>query len=156
MLDATDCGVALMFLQIALGSSLMLLSILLAGVSYWLMEVAVIRWRPWLQQHPHRPKLVVTLSVCAIWIMLQVTVGVWLWTGLFWLLGLFPDLDTRLYFALTAFTTLGFGDVLLPVDWRLLGGMAAANGLLNFGLLTAVLVEAMRQVRLSQLATYKG
>ena len=30
------------------------------------------------------------------------------------------------------------------------GGMAAANGLLNFGLMTAVLVEALRDLRLRQ------
>ena len=56
-----------------------------------------------------------------------------------------------MYFSLVSFTTLGFGDVLFPPEWRLLSGMAAANGLLNFGLLTALLVEALRHVRLGQM-----
>jgi hypothetical protein len=34
--------------------------------------------------------------------------------------------------------------------WRLLAGMEAANGFLNFGLLTALLIEAFRQVRINQ------
>jgi hypothetical protein len=36
-------------------------------------------------------------------------------------------------------------------DWRIFAAMAAVNGLLSFGLLTALLVEALRQVRLAQL-----
>lgn len=48
------------------------------------------------------------------------------------------------------FTTLGLGDVLLPKDWRILAGMEAANGFLNFGLLSALFIEALRLVRLNQ------
>jgi hypothetical protein len=38
-----------------------------------------------------------------------------------------------------------------PPAWRILAAMAAVNGFLSFGLLTALLVEALRQVRLAQL-----
>lgn len=141
-----------MFIQIALGTVLMLLSILIAGVSYWLMEHWLMRLRPWLTRAPHRPKLILVLSVSAVWIMAQMTAGVWLWALTMMALGVFDTLELAVYFALVAFTTLGFGDVLLPIEWRLLGGMAAANGLLNIGLVTALLVEALRQVRLQQLA----
>jgi hypothetical protein len=51
---------------------------------------------------------------------------------------------------------LGFGDVLLPQDWRILAGMTAANGFLNFGLLTALLIEALRQIRLGQVERRKS
>ncbi|MEM9736953.1 MAG: ion channel, partial [Pseudomonadota bacterium] len=51
-----------------------------------------------------------------------------------------------LYFSVVAFTTLGFGDVLLPQEWRLLAGLSAANGLLIFGVSTAFLVEVFRRV----------
>ena len=51
---------------------------------------------------------------------------------------------------MVAFTTLGFGDVILPQEWRLLGGLAAANGLMIFGFLTAMLVETLRHTRRRQ------
>ena len=140
-----------MFVQIALGTMLMLLSILIAGVSYWLMETLLMRLRPWLTRAPHRPKLILVLGVAAVWIMAQMTAGVWIWALTMMALGVFDTLELAVYFALVAFTTLGFGDVLLPMEWRLLGGMAAANGLLNIGLVRALLVEALRQVRLQQL-----
>ena len=44
-----------MVLQIALGSALMILSILIAGASLWVVEVALLRARPWLTREPHRP-----------------------------------------------------------------------------------------------------
>jgi len=46
---------------------------------------------------------------------------------------------------------LGFGDILLPMEWRLLAGMAAVNGLLNFGFLTVLTVEVLRRIRLAQM-----
>ncbi|MFQ1699450.1 ion channel [Loktanella agnita] len=145
-----------MFIQLTLGTVLMMLSILIAGASFWMMEVWLIRFRPWLARAPHRPKLILVLCIAAIWIMLQMTAGVWIWAGAMRVLGVFDAMEPAVYFSLVAFTTLGFGDVLLPTEWRLLGGMAAANGLLNIGLVTALLVEALRHVRLQQLEGRKG
>ena len=68
------------------------------------------------------------------------------------LLDVFVTLGRPACSTLVAYTTLGFGDILLPQEWRLLGGMASANGLLNFGLLTAMLVEVLRYVRVEQIA----
>ena len=68
------------------------------------------------------------------------------------MLGLFDALEPAVYFALVSFTTLGYGDLLLPDGWRLLGGMAAANGFMTFGILIASLVEALRHVRVAQIA----
>ena len=145
-----------MFIQLALGTVLMLLSIVIAGASFWMMEVWLIQFRPWLTRAPHRPKLILVLCIAAVWIMVQMTAGVWLWALAMLALGVFDAMEPAVYFSLVAFTTLGFGDVLLPVEWRLLGGLAAANGLLNIGLVTALLVEALRQVRLQQLEQLKG
>ncbi|WP_342078090.1 ion channel [Yoonia sp. SS1-5] len=141
-----------MFVQIALGSVLLMASILIAGVSFWLMEARIARMRPWLTRAPHRPKLILVLCGAALWILAQMTAAVWLWAFAMLALDIFETLELSVYFALVAFTTLGFGDVLLPVEWRLLGGMAALNGLLNIGLVTAAMVEMLRQLRLQQIA----
>ena len=139
-----------MLMQIAMGTGLLLVSIIVAGLSFYAMEASFARLDAWLSRPPHRPKLMLSLCIAAVWIMAQVTIGVWVWALTFQALGIFPTLEGAVYFALVAFTTLGFGDVLLPQEWRLLSGMAAANGLLNFGLVTAFIVEAMRQVRVKQ------
>jgi hypothetical protein len=140
-----------MLIQIVIGSALLLVSIAIAGGSLWTLESILMRANPWLTREPHRQKIMLVLCVASVWALAVVSIGVWLWAATFWALGIFSDLETSVYFSLVSFTTLGFGDILLPQEWRLLSGLAATNGLLNFGVLTAILIEAVRQVRIRQL-----
>ncbi len=139
-----------MLVQILIGSALMVLSILISGLGFWLMEILFARFAAWLSRPPHRPKQMLVLIATSLFILVLITLSVWIWALAFWGLGVFITLEASTYFSLVSFTTLGFGDVLLPQEWRLLAGMIAANGLLNIGLFTAILVEVMRQVRLGQ------
>lgn len=140
-----------MFIQIAIGSALMLTTIVFAGATLLVVEMLLRRMRGWLVREPHAPKLAVILVAAALWVMGVVTVDVWLWAVVFDLLGVLPTLEASVYFALVSFTTLGYGDVVLPENWRLLGGMCGANGFMIFGFLVAMLVEALRNVRLGQI-----
>jgi len=144
-----------MILQIALGSGLMVMSIIVAAVAFMFLEMFLMRSQNWLSREPHQPKLLLVLIVTVVWILGMVTAGVWIWALALWGLKIFITIEASVYFSLVAFTTLGFGDVLLPHEWRLLGGMAAANGLLNMGLLTAMMVEVLRFVRVGQLEVKK-
>lgn len=62
-------------------------------------------------------------------------------------LGIFADFEASLYFSMISFTTLGFGDVILPDNWRLLSGFIATDGFILFGLNTAFLFEVLRRLR---------
>ncbi len=139
-----------MLLQIAVGTALLLTNILISALAAMVLEVAFQRGHNWLLQEPHWPKLVLLLAGVSLWVLGVITAGVWVWASALLGLGAFKTLEESVYFALVVYTTLGLGDVLLPQDWRLLAGMAAANGFLNFGLLTALLIEALRQIRLGQ------
>ena len=86
-------------------------------------------------------KIATVIALGGIWMIVGQLVGVWVWAlSLAWL-GAFPELEVSLYFSLSAYTTLGFGDVLPAVEWRILGALIGANGMLGFGLATAALVE---------------
>ncbi|WP_226551093.1 MULTISPECIES: ion channel [Celeribacter] len=140
-----------MFIQIFVGSTLILLSVFVAALGFLVMELTLQRAHGWLIREPHRPKLAVVLFGAVIAVLWMITAGVWIWAIGFRLLGLFAHFEEALYFSLVAFTTLGFGDLLLPENWRLLGGFAATNGLLNIGMMTALLMEVLRHVRRNQL-----
>ena len=133
-----------------LGSALTLATVFIAALSWWGLESLLIRLHRWTETPPHGLKLVSILSLSLIWTLGMMTISVWLWAVALYALGIFVEFEASVYFALVAFTTLGFGDILLPQEWRLLGGMAAANGLLMFGLLTAILVETLRESRQRQ------
>ena len=142
-----------MFIQIATGTALLTVNIIISALAAFTLEMAFRRMHPWLIRPPQRPKLVLMLVGVGLWVLAVITAGVWVWALAYLALDAFPNLETAVYFSLVTFTTLGFGDVILPAEWRLLAGMEAANGFLSFGLLTALLVEALRQVRLSQIET---
>ncbi|MCI5047862.1 MAG: potassium channel family protein [Aquisalinus sp.] len=74
--------------------------------------------------------------------------SIWMWAICYLHLGAFIDLETALYFSAASYTTLGYGDVLPPQEWRILAGAMAANGLLLFGLSAAILVDASVRIRL--------
>lgn len=55
------------------------------------------------------------------------------WAVTYLALGCFPNIETSLYYSLSTYTALGYGDVMLPTEWRDLGPMEAVNGILMFG-----------------------
>lgn len=48
-----------------------------------------------------------------------------------------PDFESSLYFSLTTYTTVGYGDLVLTDGWRLLAGVEALTGILMCGWSTA-------------------
>lgn len=69
-----------------------------------------------------------------------------IWAALFMLLGEFDDFKTALYHSGVNFVTLGYGDVVMSPRWRMLGPLEAANGILMFGLSTAVMTAAVLDI----------
>ena len=77
-----------------------------------------------------------------------------IWAVFYTWRGLFENFETSLYFSLATYTTIGYGDVLLPERWRLLGTLEGISGVLLCGLSTAFLfaiVSALFQFRIRQM-----
>lgn len=66
-----------------------------------------------------------------------------LWAVFYYASSLFKDFETSLYFSLTSYTTIGYGDVLLPQRWRLLGAIEGISGVLLCGISTAFIFAVM-------------
>ena len=71
---------------------------------------------------------------------------VMLWALLYELGGALDSFSEALYFSLVAFTSLGYGDVTVGVDWRLVAGCQALSGLLLVGWSTALLVVVLQRI----------
>jgi hypothetical protein len=74
-----------------------------------------------------------------------------IWATFFVAAGVLPDLETAVYFSLTSYTTIGYGDVVLPPPWRLLGPIEGAVGILMFGWSTSIMVTAIPRIYGSRL-----
>jgi hypothetical protein len=92
------------------------------------------------------------IMVFAIIILLHLTETA-IWAAFYFWWNLFPDFETSFYFSLTSYTTIGYGDVVLPQKWRLLGGIEGITGVLLGGLSTAyifVVLNSLFQIRTKQ------
>ncbi|UVE15982.1 potassium channel family protein [Pseudomonas sp. LS44] len=86
------------------------------------------------------------LSLVMLIMLLGNFVQMGIWAALFMLLGEFDSFATALYFSGVTFATLGYGDVVMSARWRLLSPLEAANGILMFGVSTAVMTAAVMDV----------
>jgi len=69
-----------------------------------------------------------------------------LWGMLFIVCGEFRDFGTAFYHSAVNYTSLGYGDVVMTPDWRLLGPLETANGLLLFGVTTATIFAVLQRL----------
>jgi len=79
-----------------------------------------------------------------------------LWAVAFLLSGQISGFETAFYFSAQNYTALGYGDIVLSERWRLLGPLEAINGLLFFGLSTAVLFAVMSHLIANRLHRQLG
>ena len=73
-------------------------------------------------------------------------VEVALWGVLFIICGEFPDFGTAFYHSAVNYTSLGYGDVVMTPAWRLLGPCETANGMLLFGITTAMVFTVIQRL----------
>ena len=71
--------------------------------------------------------------VVAIGIALLHGVEIFLWAVLYVWRGAIPDLSSAIYFSAVTYTTTGYGDIVLPEEWRLDAAMEALTGILMCG-----------------------
>jgi len=69
-----------------------------------------------------------------------------LWAVLFVSCGEFSEFATAYYHSAVNFTTLGYGDLILTPHWRLLGPLEAADGMLMFGVSTAMIFAVIQKL----------
>lgn len=93
---------------------------------------------------PHGPRIALFRRYSLLMLLLMAgNVGqAMIWAALYRVLDALPDFETALYFSGVTFTSLGYGDVVLPPQVRLLAPLQAANGLMMFGITTAVFMSA--------------
>lgn len=133
--------------QVAIGVCVTMLCNLVSGLGFWLAEVVFVRHREWLRRPPHSLKLFAVVTGAGALVLAVVLAGVAIWSEVLIWMRVFEDFETAFTFALVSYTTVGYGDLMPPGQWRLLGAMAAANGFINIGLLTTLLIEGLQHVR---------
>lgn len=145
-----------MLAEILVASALIAATVVLEAGFIGAAVLVLQRAANWLARERQVPRLVLSLTLLTLWLLAGISVSFWLWALAFYGLGEFETIESALYFAIVAGTTLGFGDQILSEEWQLLSGFIAANGLVLFSLNTAFLIEAIRRLDTSQVVVGKN
>ena len=132
--------------QLLLGMLLIMATVLVHGMSLgYLIRVLDRIWPKFNTNFPRNGKPLF-LSITVLGVFLAHVLEIWIWALVFLLTGEVTNIESALYFSTVTFTTVGYGDVILSEQWRLLGSIESANGMLLFGWSTAFIFEIMRYV----------
>jgi hypothetical protein len=132
---------------------LLLLALALIAVTVMIHAVATVYvvlplsgvWRRKVMNR-ETPAVVLPLTRLVSGLLVLHVIEMSVWAGAFVAADLLPDFETALYFSVTSYTTVGYGDVLLPKEWRLLGPLEAAVGVLMLGWSTGFIVAAVERI----------
>jgi hypothetical protein len=115
-------------LPVALALMGLCVTIHAAGVSWALRQLRLYR-------SPGLQFWIITLLfvLVAIWIVLLHLAEIAVWAVFYLWREALPDLASALYFSAVTYTTTGYGDLVLPEGWRIVGGVEALTGILMCG-----------------------
>ncbi|MGS2718780.1 ion channel [Eionea flava] len=133
--------------QLLLGSLIIVVTVIIQVAFFNIAISRLVRIGQWLVTPASFLKTSMIMVVVVLWTLLGITLSTWIWASLLLMVGALPSFEEALYFATVTLTTLGYGDITLNVDWRLLSSLAAVNGLIIFGLNTAFLVQFVEKTR---------
>jgi hypothetical protein len=106
-----------------------------------------LRWLPREAYSNQRPWRAAWLFISiAGWMILLHVVEVTVWGIVYSADGALRDLQSSLYFSAVTYTTTGYGDVVLPEEWRLVGAIEALTGILMCGWSTGFFFAAVSRV----------
>ena len=142
-----------MLTEISVAAMIVAVCLLLHVAGLLLMAEWLLQRREDLERNATRIRHAILMILLFSGIMLLHVVETSLWAVFYYTRALFMDFETALYFSLTSYTTIGYGDVLLPRRWRLLGAIEGISGVLLCGISTGFIfavMNAMFQTRMRQ------
>jgi voltage-gated potassium channel len=122
------------FLRQSIGAAvlvLLTLSLQCAGMATLIARIIAHAKRDLHKLGPLRSAVLV-VRITVVMIVLHI-LEILLWAGFFrW--SCFRSWESSFYFSTTTFSTVGYGDIVLPQAWRILGPIEAITGVLMCGL----------------------
>ena len=132
-----------MLMNLLLGLPTMVLCLLIQS----LLLVMVIRYyyrNEYLLNSPSFwSSLVVIISIMLLLVVSNLA-QVAVWAALFRILGEFQQFSEAFYHSAVNFATLGYGDIVMSEEHKLLGPLQAINGVLMIGISTAAMLAAFQ------------
>jgi hypothetical protein len=131
-----------MLSQLAYGAVLIALTVMIHAVC---LEGIILAWRAISIEIEVRWRAI-SLSLTIIGIFGAHVLEILVWAIFYYFVEEMQTWESALYFSTSSFTTVGYGDLLLSEEWRLLGSIEAINGMILFGWSTAFIFAGVRRI----------
>jgi hypothetical protein len=134
-----------MLILLAITFSVIVVTIVIhVGAMRLALQVIKRERKGWVEKIHQMP--VNKIAIVVIIMFLASLLEVLVWAAVYLSLNAIGGVERAVYFSMVTYTTLGYGDVLLPEGWRLLGSFEAANGIIMFGWTTAIVMVVVQKV----------
>jgi len=135
--------------EIAIGLALVCATTIVQA-GFMIAGVKFVEWRLAVRGRfrKHLPKAIL-VSAFTAWMFIGMVLQALIWALLYLshpAITTLPDLETALYFSMVTFTSVGYGDVVLTGNWRMLASLQGANGVILFGWTTALIFYVIQSV----------
>jgi hypothetical protein len=134
-----------MLLNIGIAAFMMVVTTAIHAVGMVLALHAIQKYEGESSKHP-RLSRIYRVSGIILLMFLASIMEVLVWASTFLALNAIQGLEKALYFSMVTFTTLGYGEIVLNEQWRLLASFEAANGIIMFGWSTAIVIAVVQNV----------
>ncbi len=135
-----------MLIQLAFASFMVMITVLIHLVGLVII-IRIIRSQPPLFHRLHFSPLTVLLGA-TVGVFAIHSIDIWLYVALYLAPGALGHFEEALYFSTVTYALIGYGDVLMPHAWRVLGAIEGATGIIMLGWSTAFLVSLLSQLKL--------
>lgn len=89
----------------------------------------------------------VLLLMRVVWLLLLVHVmEIGVWALFYHFIRCFPDAESAFYFSGVTYTSVGYGELLLPVRWRIIAPIESLTGMLMCGLSASAFFALVGQI----------
>lgn len=134
----------------------LLLGLLMVGITVFIQAIGTNIWRRHifdkyfnLDYNLFKKRTIHLLIITSFYLISINVLQAFLWGLMYYSLPHMTNLETlekAVYFSLVTFTTLGYGDITIPTDYRMLSGIEAMNGILLIGWSTTLMFSTVQYI----------
>ena len=128
------------------GGAMMILIVLVHAAGVRTVTTHVLRRTQVIMQRPTRWEADLLMASIVFMLLALHLVEICIWSAALVYSNLVADWRTAGFFAGNTYTTVGYGNFILPNGWRMLAPIIAMSGLFTFGWSGSVLVDFVRRI----------
>lgn len=144
-----DVGIWAMADELALSTVMVLVTVAIHGVGLILLS-KLLRTEAYQENIRHVPSFSMRslffTQVLVLSLFILHGIEIWLYGFVYVLIGAIPDIATAVYFSTISYAAIGYTDVHIATEWRLVGAIEGINGLLLLGWSTAFFVAVVTRL----------